>query len=161
MGRLWAQRHGWDFYDLDALLEAEDGGRRTSRQIFQEEGSSGFQAREAAAARTVAPRLAQGAAVLAWGGGTVTNPAAVEVLRPLGTIVHLDDDVEALYQRILRGGRPAFLSAEHPWEDFQRIYRERTALLRALTPHRVDMTGAGVEEGVSRLEAFWATVTTQ
>ena len=42
LGRLWAARHGWDFYDLDALLEAQAGGDRTSRQIFQNEGPGGF-----------------------------------------------------------------------------------------------------------------------
>jgi len=158
LGRLWAAGHEWDFYDLDNLLEAEAGGGRTSRQIFLEEGSQGFQRYEAAAAQKIAARLAQGRVVLAWGGGTVTNPEAVEALRPFGTLVVLTDDLEVLYQRILRGGRPAFLSANRPWEDFQTLSRERTALLEVLTAHRIDLSRASLEEAFDRLQELWNTI---
>ncbi len=158
IGRVWATRHGWDFYDLDNLLEAEAGGIRSSRQIFQDEGKLGFQHHETAAARLIAPRLLQGRAVLAWGGGTVTNPEAVEELRSIGTLVLLTDQVEVLYERILRGGLPAFLSADHPWEDFVALYRERTALFEALTPHRIDLAGASLDEGFARLQTLWTNI---
>lgn len=158
VGRLWAARHGWEFFDLDTLLEDEAGGGRTSRQIFVDEGRDGFQRHEAAAARGIAPRLAQGRAVLAWGGGTVTNPAAVEALGALGTLVVLSDRVEVLYERILRGGRPAFLSADHPWEDFRAVYRDRMALLTALTPWHLDLAGASPEAACDRLTQLWNTI---
>jgi len=157
VGRLWATRRGWDFYDLDALLEAQAGGR-TSRQIFLDEGKDGFQRREAGAAQAIAPRLGQGRAVLAWGGGTVTNPDAVAVLKPAGLLVVLSDRVEVLYERIMRGGRPAFLSADHPWEDFQTIYAQRSAMLAALTPWSLDLAGASVEESLDRLQKLWNTI---
>lgn len=155
VGRLWAAGQGWDFYDLDQLLEAEAGGGLTSRQIYLAEGREGFQRQEAAAARAIAGRLAEGHVVLAWGGGTVTNPEAVEVLGPQGTLVLLSDRAEVLYERILRGGRPAFLSADHPWEDFQALYRERTALLAALTPWSLDLAGLGPEAACDALTKLW------
>jgi shikimate kinase len=155
VGRLWAARHGWEFLDLDTLLEAESGDGRTSRQIYREEGKAGFQRLEAAAAGVAADRLTRGRAVLAWGGGTVTNPTAVEALAGLGTLVVLSDRVEVLYERILRGGRPAFLSAESPWEDFQRIYRERTVLLTALTPHLLTLGGCTADQACDRLDQLW------
>ena len=158
LGRLWAARHGWDFYDLDALLEAQAGGDRTSRQIFQNEGPGGFQKYEARAAAFIAPRLAQGRAVLAWGGGTITNPEAVRALQSVGILVLLTDRVEVLYERILRTGRPAFLSVEHPWEDFQALYRERTALLESTTPYRIDLAGASPEEGCDELQTLWNSI---
>jgi shikimate kinase len=160
IGRLWAQRRGWDFYDLDNLLETKAGGGRTSRQIFLDEGQAGFQRYEAEAAAFMAGRLAQGRVVLAWGGGTITNPAAVEVLRPEGILVALTDRCEVLYERILRGGRPAFLSEERPWEDFQEIYKKRTALFEALTPYRIDLGGATLEEAMERLQKLWTTLPT-
>jgi shikimate kinase len=161
VGRLWAARRGWEFADLDALLEAEAGGGRTSRQIYQEEGKAGFQRHEADAARAVADRLSQGSFVLAWGGGTISNPAAVEALRGLGALVVLNDRVEVLYERIVRGGRPAFLSAEHPWEDFQALYRERGALFESLTPYSLDLAGASVDEACDRLNRLWNTISQQ
>jgi shikimate kinase len=158
LGRLWAQRFGWDFYDLDHLLETQAGGARTSRQIFLDEGKTGFQQHETRAARFIANRLAQGRAVLAWGGGTVTNSLAVEALRPAGTLILLTDRCEVLYERILRGGLPAFLSADRPWEDFQDLYRERTALLEALTPYRVDLNGMTVDRAFEELQTLWNTI---
>ncbi len=161
VGRLWASRHGWDFYDLDTLLEARAGGGRTSRQIYLDEGRTGFQRYEAEAAEFIAGRLTQGRAVLAWGGGTVTNPRAVEALKDLGTLVLLTDKAEVLYGRIVRGGRPAFLSEDRPWEDFQVLYRERTALLEALTPWCLDLAGATPEEAGARLETLWNSIETR
>ena len=40
VGRLWAIRQGWDFYDLDQILELRAGGGRTSRQIYLDEGAA-------------------------------------------------------------------------------------------------------------------------
>lgn len=160
VGRQWAAQRGWEFFDLDTLLEEAAGGNRSSRQIYTEEGKAGFQKYEAAAAAAIAGRLAQGNVVLAWGGGTVTNPGAVRILEGLGVLVGLSDRVEVLYERILRGGRPAFLSEAHPWEDFQKLYAERTALLRALTPWWIDLAGATVDQACGRLEEIWNRIPT-
>ena len=155
VGRLWALRKGWDFFDLDTLLEAQAGGNRTSRQIYLDEGRDGFQRHEAEAAEFIAGRLQKEKAVLAWGGGTITNPRAVEALKDLGVLVVLADTAEVLFGRILRGGRPAFLSADRPWEDFQVLYRERTALMEALSPWRLDLSGATPEQTCDQLELLW------
>ena len=158
VGRQWALRQGWEFYDLDQILETRAGGGRSSRQIYLDEGREGFQRYETEAALFIAGRLVQGKAVLAWGGGTMTNPGAVEALRREGTMVVLSDRVEVLYERIMRGGRPAFLSPERPWEDFQKLYRERSDLLEALTPHRLDLAGASPEQACERLHQLWNTI---
>ena len=159
LGRLWAQKKGWDFYDLDNLLESQAGGGRTSRQIFAEEGRERFQQYEAEAARLIAGRLAQGKAVLAWGGGTVTNPEAVDALGSVGTLIILAEQCEVLYERILRGGLPAFLSADRPWQDFQTLFRERTALMKALTPYQANLNGANLEDAFDRLQQLWNSIT--
>ena len=158
VGKLWALGRGWEFYDLDTILESRAGGGRTSRQIYLDEGRDGFQKHEADAAEFISERLRLGRAVLAWGGGTVTNPRAVDVLRSLGTLVVLSDAAEVLYERILRGGRPAFLSADRPWEDFQALYRERMALMEALTPWKLDLAGASPAQACNRLGKLWKTI---
>jgi shikimate kinase len=156
LGRLWAERHGWTFYDLDTLLE--EGTGKSSRQLYLDEGKAGFQRREAEAAARVAPLLARGKAVLAWGGGTATNQKAVAALRPCGVIIALTETVDVLYERIMKGGRPAFLSAETPREDFLWVYQERTALLKALTPWHLDLGGVPLAQAYARLETFWNTI---
>jgi len=158
LGRLWAAKHAWEFLDLDTVLEAQAGGGRTSRQIYQAEGKEGFQRYETEAALVVADRLTRGKAVVAWGGGTVSNPGAVEALRGTGVLVVLTERVEVLYERILRGGRPAFLSEQSPWEDFQALYRERTALFRAVTPWALELEGASLDGAYEALVQLWNTI---
>ena len=156
LGRLWADRHGWDFYDLDHLME--DGTGKTSRQLYLDEGREGFQRREAEAAARIAPRLSRGRAVLAWGGGTSVNDRAVKALLAFGVLIALSDSADVLYERIIKGGRPAFLSPDTPREDFQRVYVERTAWLSELTPWRLDLRGASLTEAYSRLENLWNSI---
>ncbi|MEI8093379.1 MAG: shikimate kinase [Spirochaetales bacterium] len=153
LGSLAARKLGWTFLDLDTLLEAEHPGahRKTSREIYRELGQATFQHYEAQAATRVALRLASESVVLAWGGGTATNPTAVEALGRQGVLVLLDEKAEVLYERILRGGLPAFLSKDHPWEDFLRLYDERMALMSALTPHRLILGGAGIDRALTQL----------
>lgn len=155
LGRLFAARRGWTFLDLDTLLEAAAGGQRSARQIYLDEGRDGFQRWEAEGARRAAERLRQGRAVLAWGGGTVTNPLAVEELRALKPLVLLTDRTELLYQRILRSGRPAFLSEQNPWQDFQALVRERSALLEGLTPWHLDLNGGTLDQAAQDLDRLW------
>jgi len=155
LGRLWSHRHGWAFYDLDHALETIAGGHRTSREIYRDEGKEGFQRWETEAARRLVLRVKEAPTVIAWGGGTITNPEAVEILRPWGTIIMLHDTAERLYERIERGGRPAFLSAERPWEDFLELYEKRSRLMRELTPHQLDAQGAPLDEVLEKLETLW------
>jgi shikimate kinase len=153
LGALAARRLGWSFSDLDTLLEAEAPGNhhRTAREIYREEGAQGFQTYEARAANNVVPRLQAGKTVLAWGGGTVTNTAAVEALRTHGVLVLLEERTDVLYERILRGGLPAFLSKDKPWEDFQRLFTERMALMGALAHHRLAVNGASIDSTLNNL----------
>lgn len=153
LGALAARRLGWDFADLDYLLEKEYPGthRLSAREIYRELGQETFQAYEARAALKVVPLLEKGSFVLAWGGGTATNPAAVQALRDYGVLVLLEERSELLFERIVRGGLPAFLSKQNPWEDFQRLYQERMALMETLTTNRVTLGGSTIEVALTKL----------
>ena len=95
---------------------------------------------------------------LTFGGGTITNPEAVEVLRSVGTLVVLVDKADVLFDRIMKGGRPAFLSEADPKKDFLALYEERSALLRDLTPWSVDLAGTNPEAACERLDQIWKTI---
>lgn len=69
VGALLAINLGVDFVDVDAVIEDAEG--RPITEIFAERGEQGF--RELERATTVAQL--DGDAVLALGGGAVTNPA--------------------------------------------------------------------------------------
>ena len=153
LGTLAARRLGWAFQDLDTLLEAEHPGEshKSSREIYRDLGKETFQEYEARAARKVAPHLATGNLVLAWGGGTATNPPAAEALRGKGTLVLLTESPEILFERIMRNGLPAFLSKQSPWADFQRLYAERMALMTQLCTIQLSLGGADIENALNLL----------
>ncbi|NNM67524.1 MAG: shikimate kinase [Spirochaetales bacterium] len=153
LGRLLAQKREMDFADLDLLLEAEQGPPPllNSREIFRSLGRIRFQELEALAAKKVAQRMKHSLLVLAWGGGTIDNPEAVEALRDQGVLVHLVEAPKVLFDRILRGGLPAFLSADRPWEDFQKLYERRTAALSAICDVEFSLEGRPIDQAFQDL----------
>jgi shikimate kinase len=153
LGRLIAQEKGLDFDDLDLLLEAEQGPppHLNSREIFRTLGRERFLELEAQAAKKVAQRMSKAPLVLAWGGGTIDNPRAVEALAGHGLLVHLRESPLVLFERILRGGLPAFLSPEHPWEDFQKLYERRTAALSAICHVEFPLEGRTINQAFQDL----------
>ena len=153
LGRLLAQNKGLDFDELDLLLEAEQGLQPllNSREIFRSLGRARFQELEALAAKKVAQRMSKTLLVLAWGGGTIDNPVAVEALRGQGLLVHLVETPKVLFDRILRGGLPAFLSADRPWEDFQKLYERRTNAMSAICDVEFSLEGRPIDQAFQDL----------
>ncbi len=149
LGALAARRLGWSFADLDTLLEAEHGGK-SAREIYRDLGKETFQTYEVQAAQRVLPRLQAGRFVLAWGGGTATNPAA-EILQATGTLVLLEEAPDVLFERIRRNGLPPFLSPQDPWKDFQALYIQRMARMSELCSLRIPLQGASPEVALELL----------
>lgn len=89
MGALLAERLGWEFVDLDAVIEAEVGERISA--IFVREGEDGFRARERAATVALASRLQESGRpmVIAPGGGWAQDPGNLEALGVLIASVYL------------------------------------------------------------------------
>src|SRR5579864_2179824 len=79
VGRLLADQLGWEFVDLDAVIEAREG--LSVPQIFREHGERGFREREHVALRGVLAELNRNtAAVIALGGGAFVQPENFELL---------------------------------------------------------------------------------
>ena len=85
VGQLVAERLGSPFVDLDAEIERMEG--RSIEAIFAEHGEARFRELELRSTEAVANR---GNLVLAPGGGWVTQPGLLALLRPPGRIIHLD-----------------------------------------------------------------------
>jgi shikimate kinase len=92
------------FVDLDDEIERAD--RRSIPQIFAEDGETGFRLLETDALRAVS----QGPpSVVACGGGVVTAPDNLRIMRDTGTVVYLAADIETVGERLGSGrGRPLF-----------------------------------------------------
>ena len=87
MGPLLAARLGWNFIDVDNVIEAEAGC--TIAELFTRHGEAAFREREQA---TIASLAASDALVLALGGGAIENELTrTLLLESAGTLlIHLE-----------------------------------------------------------------------
>ena len=99
VGRELASRLGWGFVDLDDLVVERAG--RSVEQIFAEWGEGRFRELEAMATIEVRGR---DPLVLAPGGGWITSPEAVSVLRPPARMAYLRVAPEVAVERIEASG---------------------------------------------------------
>lgn len=129
VGREVARLLGRPFLDFDEELERATG--RSVGELFRERGEPGFRALE----RELTERLAtMNGMVLAPGGGWVTVPATVALLRDRARIVHLKVSPAAALERLERGGererRPLLRTAD-PAATLELLWRDRRAAYEA------------------------------
>jgi shikimate kinase len=84
VGRLVAERLGWDFVDADEELERRAG--KTIRAIIEEEGESSFRDKEVAVFSSLCARERR---VIATGGGVILRETNRRHLREHGTVIWL------------------------------------------------------------------------
>ncbi|MGB7189955.1 MAG: shikimate kinase [Acidobacteriaceae bacterium] len=98
VGALLAERLGWDFVDVDTVIESRAG--KTVAEIFADQGEAVFRALESEAIGELAGREYQ---VIAPGGGAVEAESTRELMVGLDQtcLVFLDAPLEVLIARCL------------------------------------------------------------
>ena len=139
--------------DLDELVEKEyrGDGLVSCREIYRQHGEAFFKNLEQRAAKTLAHEMDRSFLIASLGGGTIENEPAWNTLAGLGTLVYLIVDVDVLFKRIMKGGVPAFLSPDHPYEGFAELYEQRSALMRANADITVELKDDSIEESFRKL----------
>jgi shikimate kinase len=147
-GRALARKTGWPRFDTDESVSKRFG--RDIAEIFSAFGEEKFRDAETEALRElsgVAP------SVIVTGGGIVLRPENVELLRRLGTLVHLEADEETLFQRVSRRTTRPLLQTEDPRGTLAKLLREREPIYREAADFKVDtsrLTHEEVAEAVLR-----------
>jgi shikimate kinase len=140
VGALVARMLGWEFHDMDAILEARMG--MTIAEAFRRRGEPWFREQETALARDL---LSRGRAVIAAGGGAFAVPETRAALRQGARTVWLRCGLDTVLARVPADGtRP--LAADHA--TIARLFDQRAALYR-LADCQVDAAG-GPPEAVAR-----------
>ena len=98
VGRILADVLGCPFIDLDEAVVRQAG--QSIPELFQAEGEAGFRRREKQALEQILKKYASGTAVLSLGGGTVTIPEVVSLLRVNTLCIYLQASLETLEQRL-------------------------------------------------------------
>lgn len=123
-GRAAAERLGWDFVDLDALIATRYG---TPAEIFAAGGEGRF--REIESQLLDEALAAEGPTVLALGGGTVLREENLQRIKAGAVIIWLDTAFDIILQEIGNAERP--LVKGKPVEAIRALYDERRPLYAA------------------------------
>lgn len=128
VGEALSKSLGWDFIDLDSYIEYKIG--LSIPQIF-EEGEKAFRAIEAEALRdiTAMHEVAGGNLVLALGGGTVTTPDCLRIVKENTRCFWLNPGIETILKRLSgKEGRPLLDGLDE--NGIKRLYESREILYR-------------------------------
>jgi 3-dehydroquinate synthase/shikimate kinase/3-dehydroquinate synthase len=141
VGRILAARVGAPFVDTDALIEGRWGA--PIAKIFTEEGEPAFREIE----RGVVAEVLEGPeAIVALGGGALTDPATTTALE-WHTVVWLDVSYGEAMRRIGEdAGRPMLTIS-----DPKALYDQRKSIYERVAGHRVSVDGIDPDEVVSAI----------
>ncbi|MHB1688607.1 MAG: shikimate kinase [Ignavibacteriaceae bacterium] len=95
VGPILANTLGWDFYDLDRVIEAKLEKKITD--IFKEEGEKYFRQVE----QETFKELSSGKnIIISLGGGTIANQVNIDYFKNHGKIIYLKISSEEAYKRL-------------------------------------------------------------
>ena len=124
VGRAVARKLRRPFLDFDVELEKREG--KSVARLFAERGEAAFRTLEVALTRELVDAEPS---VLAPGGGWITNPGMVELLRPPGCFIHLRVSPAGALKRLgsARVSRPLLMESD-PATVLDRLWAARAGL---------------------------------
>jgi shikimate kinase len=146
VGRLLADRLGWDYLDSDAQVTRTTG--RSVPEIFSEDGEIAFRAEETKALTTAVSGADP--MVVSVAGGAVLSEANRALLARSGIVVWLRARPETLTQRVGDGaGRP--LLGDDPGGALAALYEVRRPLYDSVAAVTVDVDDLSPEAVADRV----------
>lgn len=112
IGAIAANTLGWNFCDLDELIEKKTG--KQIKNIFEEDGEKYFRELER---KTLEEVLNLENYIVALGGGTIADQTNLEIIKASGILIYLETSAEETYRRLrFKRDRPVLLfdSEEEP-----------------------------------------------
>ena len=148
VGRVLARRLKAPFVEVDARVEQQAGLRLA--EIFALHGEDYYRRLEAVVLEQLLASPAP--CVLATGGGVVTNPPAMDLLRNAAIKVWLHAPVELHWQRVVaQGDRRPMAGIPQARAELDAIYGQRAPLYRRAADVVVDTLGLQVPQVVDQL----------
>jgi len=147
VGRHVAHMLGFEFVDTDQMIV--EAARKTIPAIFAKEGEAGFRKRERAALSALKGKRGF---VIATGGGIVTQPENLPLLKELGFVVWLSADVSILYRRTSANQDRPLLHNDDPEGTLRKLYDERKPAYTAAADMKIktdDLSVQDVAYGIS------------
>lgn len=146
IGRLLSARLGYHFADTDHLIEERTGA--DIPWIFDVEGESGFRLRETAVLKEL---INCRSTVVATGGGIVTTPENIPILKALGKVIYLSASIDHLFERTSKDRKRPLLQVENPREKLESLLILRDPLYKSVADHIVVTDGQAAKQVVSQI----------
>ncbi|MBI4250237.1 shikimate kinase [Candidatus Uhrbacteria bacterium] len=155
IGKLLSEKLSLPLTDLDREMEKQhaqtSGTAASCREIYNTVGREKFRDLE----HTVLQKslLPKNRMVVSVGGGTAVDSRNQELLRA-HTVILITSPKEAVYERIMLSGKPAFLSPdENTYDSFSKVWDEREKIHRGLAKITVANNGK-TQEAVEQIMAL-------
>lgn len=139
LGATLARQLGLPFRDSDKLIEEKAGLPVTD--IFADFGEAKFREAER---NTIKDVLGQGTSVIATGGGALTSPETLALLKKDSIMIWLDADIETLWQRVQKSQTRPLLKTDDPKDRLATLLAERKNLYNQA--HITVKTGLGSQQ---------------
>lgn len=146
IGPLLANSLGYEFVDLDALIESERG--KSINQIFADEGEIAFRQLEV---RTLEKLIQRSKTVISLGGGVLEQPQAFALVTQAGTLVYLKSPVKTLARRLSNKTDRPLLKGEQGEKLSQEEIEKKIAALLARREPRYECADITVETDAKRI----------
>jgi len=145
IGRKLAVRLGYRFVDTDYQIEKEQNAR--VKEIFENHGETHFRALET----DLLNRLSRvNNTVVATGGGILTTPGNLEIIRDIGISIYLKACVEDIFERISRNTKRPMLQTENPMQTVVTLLEKRQCYYE-LADHTVNTASLKMGHIVSQI----------
>jgi shikimate kinase len=152
IGRAAARQMARQFLDFDEEIERRAG--MNVREIFRLKGEEHFRALEFALTKELST---SGGMVLSPGGGWITQPGSVELLRSAGRIIYLRASPEAVARRLRRVETRPLLAGRDPVVALRELYAKRQALYETADVV-LDTEGLARQQLISKMVELGSTM---
>jgi shikimate kinase len=120
VGKIIAEKLGWEFYDVDRIIEEEVGS--SIAEIFSKKGEDYFRKVEANAVRLLS---ILDESVISCGGGVVLSAKNMDELEMNGVVVCLLASPEKIVERTGRTRNRPLLNVEEPVKKIKELLNSR------------------------------------
>ena len=143
IGRLLAEKLGYDFIDMDTEIEKRE--KTTISEIFRDQGETRFRQLESNLIKELSQK---DGLVIACGGGAIANPENAETLSKVSRMVSLTASIEEIIERTNQDNSRPLLEVENPVKEASKLYERRKPVYRKYAEVTIDTTGKTPDEVV-------------
>lgn len=130
IGKLLAQRLGWEFFDSDHIIEERTGA--DIPWIFDVEGEEGFRERESSVLEELVQKEE---VVIATGGGIVMREGNRAMLKKTQWVIYLTASIEQLVERTYKDKKRPLLQVDNPQSKIVELFQLRDPFYRDVADH--------------------------